>query len=213
MNGKVRPYRYVVFILAASFLATPAAGASQTQCQGAPVDQGKGGTNGNDHYIGDSSMNSMAGDAGDDHLEGLGQSDFLCGNADSDNLEGGGGTDYLNGGDNVDAPLSGDDGDDIIHAGGYGDTIHGNQGWDLVGGDDGPDDIFGDTGTLDSLFDGGSAHSDTLTGGGGADYFYLCPDGKSDTIADFNSSELDQKIFLTSDPSDPNHNLYLEWCA
>jgi Ca2+-binding RTX toxin-like protein len=105
------------------------------------------GNGGNNHLIGNDSVNTLDGGGGNDWIEGRGANDTLIGGSGADQLEGEGGDDLLQGGDDNDV-LDGGDGTD---------TLEGGAG----------DDQFYETGIVTS---GGG---DTFVGGTGNDTYYV----------------------------------------
>ncbi|MDV3351237.1 family 16 glycosylhydrolase [Leptothoe sp. LEGE 181152] len=162
-------------------------------------DELDGGT-GNDHLDGGWGHDQLNGEDGDDYLFGDRGRDILNGGAGDDKLDGGWGHDQLNGEDGDDY-LFGDRGRDILNGGTGGDELdgglgqdhldggagndllEGNFGHDYLQGGLGNDQLFGDKGR-DSLIGVdinastrtalvGINEIDILTGGEGADIFYL----------------------------------------
>ncbi|NJK48113.1 calcium-binding protein [Candidatus Gracilibacteria bacterium] len=96
--------------------------------------------------------------------------DYLDGGNGSDSLIGGGGSDTLWGGDSNEFDfLVGGKGSDYLYGQAGGDYLQGGADTDYVDGGTGNDVLRGDSASLDNnLF-----QYDTLTGGTGADTFYL----------------------------------------
>ncbi|MBD2158543.1 calcium-binding protein [Leptolyngbya sp. FACHB-16] len=95
----------------------------------------------------------------------LGGNDRLSGGNGNDVLYGEEGNDTLNG-DSGNDTLYGGIGQDILNGGSDADRLFGNAGNDTLNGGSGNDVLVGT--------DGGLLEKDTLTGGTGADTFYLC---------------------------------------
>ena len=92
--------------------------------------------------------------------------------------------------------LTGNTGNDLISGGGGIDTIDGGDGSDLLIGDAAADIMTGGIGN-DWLV--GGAGADSLTGGTGADHFvFMATTDGTDTIADFNSGQVDVIDILVS---------------
>ncbi|NJQ98940.1 MAG: calcium-binding protein [Hydrococcus sp. CSU_1_8] len=135
-----------------------------------------GGT-GNDTLVGEDGNDTLYGRDGNDWMygdfdtaaDGTGN-DYLDGGNGSDSLIGGGGSDTLWGGDSNEFDfLVGGKGSDYLYGQAGGDYLQGGADTDYVDGGTGNDVLRGDSASLDNnLF-----QYDTLTGGTGADTFYL----------------------------------------
>jgi Ca2+-binding RTX toxin-like protein len=156
---------------------------------GVAADTLKGGV-GNDNLVGNGGNDSLDGGAGVDALFGDAGDDILDGGAGDDGGLGFG----LFGGDGNDSLIGGaDDGDDDLFGEDGRDTLYGGDGNDLLddGGDTVADSLIGGNGN-DVLI--GSASSDTLYGGLGADTYILR--GQSPAAQDFNSVVFDNGAAL-----------------
>lgn len=115
----------------------------------------------NDTLEGDDQANSIGGDIGDDVIRGNDGEDNLSGFLGNDLIFGGASKDTLRGDEGNDT-LSGDDGNDLIQ---------GNEGSDILNGGQGNDTLFGDISYSGNV--NLQANIDFLTGGTGADEFWL----------------------------------------
>lgn len=173
---------------------------------------------GNDVLIGGFGFDTLTGGDGNDVLSanldtkgstitgGLGV-DHIAGSRGNDTIIAGtGGTTEGDTGRNFVAGLGGDDtitggaGDDVISGGFGNDTINGGAGNDRLFGDFGADTLNGEAGN--DLLNGGFDNAvDSLTGGDGADRFFVnplqrfLPNAKKDTLVDFTQGT-DRKGFI-----------------
>jgi Ca2+-binding RTX toxin-like protein len=133
---------------------------------------------GDDTVSGGSGNDTIYGEAGFDSLTGGEGNDALSGGDQNDTLDGGLGVDDLDGG-NHDDLLLGDAGSDDLDGGAGNDTLFGGDDADTVVGSSGADSVDGgagnDTLTVTDL--------DTLTGGEGADRFYMYTDWTASKLA------------------------------
>lgn len=126
-------------------------------------------------------MALITGDNNSNFLIGTNSADWILGYGGSDDLEGNDGNDLISGGSGNDAiygengrdTLSGDNGSDLMYGGNGNDFIYGNAGNDFIYGNAGNDSINGgsENDAINGFGDG--QEYDTLTGGGGANDFYL----------------------------------------
>jgi Ca2+-binding RTX toxin-like protein len=136
--------------------------------------------------IGTDQFNELRGLKGNDTLYGLGEKDTLYGEDGNDTLYGGEGDDELFGGIGNDT-LYGENASEDVTDGFYDDELHGDEGNDTLYGGIGDDKLDGGDGDdrligFDSLGVNIGDETDTLTGGGGKDYFVLAAfDSKSQT--------------------------------
>ncbi|MFG6094987.1 family 16 glycosylhydrolase [Leptothoe sp. ISB3NOV94-8A] len=144
-------------------------------------DQLDGGA-GNDSLFGDRNRDSLNGGAGNDHLDGgwghdqldggIGN-DTLFGDRGRDSLNGGAGDDHLDGGWGHDQ-LDGGAGNDVIEGSVGHDRLHGGLGHDQLSGGQGRDSLIGvDINASTRAAFVGTNEIDVLSGGKGADIFYL----------------------------------------
>ncbi len=160
------------------------------------------GGDGADEVFGDSGFDLIHGDAGDDVLHGGAQADNLYGDAGADTLYGDQGFDRLFGGADSDTlyggsdndALFGEDGDDWLEGETGNDRLYGGSGNDTLLGGDGNDVLDGNAG-FDRLE--GGAGNDTLRGGFNADTFVFADGCGSDTVTDFEATNLYERIDLT----------------
>jgi len=148
--------------------------------------------------IGTEFNDDLFGTSGADFIDGLGGDDFILAKGGNDTVYGESGNDTIDGGSGND-DLFGEAGVDFLFGGLGNDDIYGGLG---------NDDIYGEAGA-DFLFGGGLAFNsgelDTLTGGTGADVFFLgdafgayyedsfgLGEASYATITDFNALEGDQ---------------------
>ncbi|WP_343293934.1 calcium-binding protein [Vandammella animalimorsus] len=145
-----------------------------------------GGTDADDHLMGDASDNTFDGGAGNDKIYGFAGDDTLYGGAGDDELVGEEGADWLSGGDgndrldggNGDDQVFGDSGDDRLFGGGGNDHLEGGDGNDSLVGGFGNDHLMGGAGDDDlsdkkgqNVFDGGQGNDQLYGGGSGKDIF------------------------------------------
>lgn len=160
------------------------------------------GGDGMDTLLGGAGFDLLEGGSGDDDLDGGGQADNLYGDAGNDLLKGGQGFDRLFGGLGDDTLLGGDDddalfgqdNDDRLEGEGGADRLFGGTGDDLLFGGTGDDVLSGDAGF--DVLDGG-AGADTLTGAFNADTFIFADGCGTDTITDFEATNLYERIDLS----------------
>ena len=151
------------------------------------------------HLVGGTGADTLAGGAGDDVIEGGYGNDTLTGKAGNDVLDGGYGNDGLAGGSGDDDlkggygndRLDGGTGDDGLD-GGYGndelaggagdDELAGGYGNDALGGGEGDDSLDGGYGNDDLT---GGTGNDVMTGGRGNDSFVFAVGFGLDKISDF----------------------------
>jgi Ca2+-binding RTX toxin-like protein len=119
---------------------------------------------GNDTIIGGSLNDTLYGGGGDDSLNGGNGNDEVIGEDGDDVVEGGGGYDLINGGSGDDT-VNGGDQDDVVDGWVGDDFLLGGNHSDTVRGGDGNDQLNGGL--------RGKGWTDELTGGAGADIFYL----------------------------------------
>ena len=149
---------------------------------------------------------TINGGAGSDSLTGGSGADLLVGGADNDTVSGGAGNDTLDGGDGNDLLQGGlgDDqitgvlGEDTLSGGDGNDYLNALSGANLLDGGTGADSIIG--GTDNDTLIGGDG-DDTLTTGDGADVISLGLGGGTDTVTDFNLSEIDKRTIDRLDTS------------
>ena len=165
---------------------------------------------GDDTIFGGLGNDRLFGGVGDDSLIGYDQNDSLIGDWGRDYIDAGDGDDWVNaGGDS-----------DVIYGRTGNDTIFGGSGWDTLLGQTGNDELYAGTGNdrayggdgNDALWggnqndtlDAGDGH-DTLTGGldddrligsTGSDLFVFYDGDGNDTIVDFESLNVAEKIHL-----------------
>lgn len=122
-------------------------------------------------------IENAEGGSGADKLIGNTLNNALIGNDGNDELHGDAGNDALSGGNGTDT-LSGDAGSDILRGGDGNDTLYGNDDADQLT---------------------GGSKADQLTGGMGADQFrYTKPSEGGDTITDFNGTQGDVLVFVST---------------
>lgn len=157
---------------------------------------------GNDTLYGDQGFDFLDGGVGDDLLDGGNQADNLYGQAGQDTLRGGQGLDRLFGGDDDDMAFGGE-GNDGLFGGAGDDRLWGETGNDRFFGEVGDDTIYGGAGQ-DTIY--GNAGFDSIDGGEGddllyglfnADIFRFLDGHGNDTIADFDATNVFEKIDLS----------------
>jgi VCBS repeat-containing protein len=168
------------------------------------------GFSGNDALTGGDGNDVIFGDGGNDFLEGGDGNDLVYGGADADVIYGGEGDDYLDGGDGSDR-IYGQGGNDTIDGGDGGNAfLDGGDGNDVITGGNGNENILGGSGddklAGSAIFEGEDyfpgfnkyAGQDTITGGAGADQFWLdfAENGTNNytTITDYNPTEGDKIV-------------------
>jgi VCBS repeat-containing protein len=177
------------------------------------------GFSGNDELIGGDGKDRIFGDSGSDDLSGGNGDDDLFGGAGNDFMRGGEGDDYIDGGDGKDY-IYGEGGNDTIDGGDIGNdtsggslgnyTLDGGDGNDVITGGNGNEIILGGSGddklAGSAIFENRDyfpgfnkyAGQDTITGGTGADQFWLdyAENGANNytTITDYNPTEGDKIV-------------------
>ncbi len=153
---------------------------------------------GADELRGHDGADAIAGQGGDDQIFGGNDNDVIQGGSGDDAMHGGSGNDIIiddtneDDGEGGEDQLFGDDGDDWLLGGNGDDMLQGGSGNDLLIGGNGNDDLDG--GADDDILIGinfgavpfpADAEIDTMTGGTGADQFWL-GDGLFTYYADSN---------------------------
>ncbi|MEW9917980.1 calcium-binding protein [Marimonas sp. MJW-29] len=164
---------------------------------------GVSGEGGNDTLFGNAGFDLLNGGDGDDILDGGHQSDNLYGEDGNDTLLGGFGFDRLFGGRGDDQIFGGDAGDglfgqegnDTLWGGEGGDRFFGGQGNDIVDGGTGEDTIYAGAG-FDTVI--GGEGNDLLYGSFNADEFVFSDGHGQDTVADFETENVNEVIDLSN---------------
>ncbi|MEM9213002.1 MAG: calcium-binding protein [Cyanobacteria bacterium P01_F01_bin.150] len=134
----------------------------------------------NNSITGNAGNNLINGQAGDDQANGGAGDDLIIGGLGNDTLDGGEGNDLISGDDISVASIDNPNDNDILNGGNGNDQLRGGRGNDTLIGGNGNDYLSGHV----SAFSIPTSERDVLTGGAGADIFYLGSIGSSPELGD-----------------------------